>query len=62
MAELLSYEDEDALLERSRTRLRRVPLGNIKVELLSNKTKATHEEVLELSEPCEMHEIDYFIV
>ena len=60
IAELLSGGDSDALLELSRTRLRRVPLQHVSPELLSRN--ATPEEIYELSEPCEMYEIDFFLV
>ena len=61
IAELLSDSDPDALLERSRTRLRRVPMHNISLELLGRDSNATPEEVQELTECCQLHDIDYFI-
>ena len=61
IAELLSDDDPDALFERSKTRLRRVPLQNISMELLERNSNAQPEEVLELTERCELHDIDFFI-
>ena len=45
----------------SKTRLRRVPLQNISLELLERKSNGTPEEVYELTELCELHQIDFFI-
>ena len=58
------FADEDqaeALLERSRSRMRRVPLSNVTLELLQRKTNGTAKEMQELSEPCDLDEVDFFI-
>ena len=61
IASLLGDQDPDVVLECAKTRLRRVPLQNITLELLQRETNATTTEVHELSEPCQLHDIDFFI-
>ena len=61
LAKMLQNHDPDALLERSRTRLRCVPIQNITLELLQREEGATPEEVADLSEPCSLHEVDFFL-
>ena len=51
----------DSLLERSRIRMRRVPLNNVTLELLQRKANGTAKEMQELSEPCDLNEVDFFI-
>ena len=61
MVRFAGDDDPEALLEQSRSRLRRVPLSNITLELLQRESNGTAKERQELSEPCGLREIDFFI-
>ena len=41
--------------------MRRVPLNNVTLELLQRKANGTAKEMQELSEPCDLNEVDFFI-
>lgn len=60
MAALLGGEDPDSLLERGTERLRRIPYNRLSLATFQS-SESDNKMVQEMSEPCEIGEIDYFI-
>jgi hypothetical protein len=60
IASFMGSKPAQVLLEKAQHRLRRVPWQNLTVEVLSSSA-GSNEEMLALSEPCEIGSIDFFI-